>query len=50
MRRAVPGSFTSLSQSTSGTGLTPSTVSGDIGSQSSHQWLTLGLRGTYEVL
>jgi hypothetical protein len=40
------GSFASAS--VSGTNIT--SQSGDIGSQSSHQWVTLGVRGTYEVL
>ena len=44
------GSFTSLSASSSGSGTATSSASGDIGSQSSHQWFTLGLRGAYEVL
>jgi hypothetical protein len=43
------GNFTSLSQSVTGTGLSPTSGSSDISAQSSHQWFTLGVRGTFEV-
>jgi hypothetical protein len=47
------GSFASASVSATGTsgGSTSSTSqSGDIASTSSHQWISVGVRGTYEVL
>jgi hypothetical protein len=43
------GSFTNVSQSGSSSSGQTTSGSGDITSQSSHQWFTLGVRGTYEV-
>jgi hypothetical protein len=44
------GSFTSVSASASSTGSSTTSASADISSQSSHQWFTLGVRGTYEAM
>jgi hypothetical protein len=47
---ATSGSFASASASASGGGAASQSQSSDISNQSSHQWFTLGVRGTYEVL